>query len=221
MSTSNPMAAPARPAARMRSEDIVRAIEQEIALGGLKAGSWLKQIDLEEKYSAARIEVRHALDRLTQRGFVEHVLNRGYRVHSLSQQTLRDLVEIRALLEVTAATAAATRVTEADLERLDQAARRFADAVARGTVDDQETANHEFHQLLLKAAPNREMVKLVMELRWRERLGLGTRRNTAQLLARDQSEHFELVDCLRRRDVDQFSELLRRHILGALENARR
>lgn len=220
MSMQETMAQPRKQQARMRGQDIAEAIEQEIALGRLTSGSWLKQIDLEERYGASRIDVRHALDRLAQRGFVEHVINRGYRVHSLSPRTLEELVEIRALLEVTAAAAAAAHITEAGRERLHQAASRFAKAVSHGTVDEQESANHEFHQLLLEAAPNREMVKLVMELRWRERLGLKERRSSARLLARDQSEHFEMLACLRRRDLSAFSQLLRRHILGALEESR-
>lgn len=57
--------------------DVTDLLLQDMLTDTLPAGSWLKQIDLEQRYDCTRPEIRRALDRLTQRRLVQHIPNRS------------------------------------------------------------------------------------------------------------------------------------------------
>src|ERR671910_194029 len=82
---------------------VARLIEQEIGVGNLAPGSWLKQVDLQHRYGCTRFDVRQALDDLVTKGLVRNVANRGYHVSEIDAQRVKNLLRIRAVLEVEAA----------------------------------------------------------------------------------------------------------------------
>src|SRR5215471_16120101 len=78
--------------------DVATRIERDINIGALSPGAWLKQIDLERRYGATRLDVRQALDALVARRLVAHVPNRGYHVREFDQRSISDIYEVRAIL---------------------------------------------------------------------------------------------------------------------------
>lgn len=202
----------AAPPPRMKPAEIAARIEQEINLGRLGAGAWLKQIDLERQFNCTRIDLRQALDRLVEKGAVCRVANRGYRVEEHDPRRMDEIRRVRAILEVAAAEDYVGRIDAASLPELEALARRFADAVDNGTVEQQEAANHDFHACLLRHCDNRELVALIFELRTRVPVAVTRARNTRALLLRTARDHFELIALLRAGDLAGFATLLRRHV---------
>ena len=103
-------------------QKLKRHLATEIAVairdGAYRSGEWLRQIDLEEKFNAKRFEVRAALAELTLRGTVAHVPNRGYCVAVPSIEQTRELLAIRALLEVEAAKLAMPNIGRRQLREI-------------------------------------------------------------------------------------------------------
>ena len=87
---------------RQLATEIATAIRD----GAYRSGEWLRQVDLEEKFNAKRFDVRTALAELALRKTVVHVANRGYRVAVPDINETHELLAIRILLEVEAATLA-------------------------------------------------------------------------------------------------------------------
>lgn len=188
-------------------------MERDIALGELGPGAWLKQIDLEQRYGATRMDVRQALDRLAEKGLVRHLARRGYRVADFDPERQAQIMEVRAVLEAAAAAQVIGRLGTASLKAMEAQARRFRDAVLDGTVAEQEEANLAFHRLMLEPCRNRELVALLFELRARVPIAVTRRRNTLALLQRSAAQHFEIVRLLRRRDLPALQRLMREHNL--------
>jgi DNA-binding GntR family transcriptional regulator len=201
----------------LRARELAKLIEKDISTGRLSAGSWLKQVDLEAQYGASRLDIRQALDRLEEKGFVKLELNRGYRVETFDRERFRNIVTIRAILEVAAAEEVLQHIDDAGLERLERGADSFAQAVASGTVLDQEETNFGFHRIMLEFCPNRDLVAMIFDLRGRVPVTLTREKNTATLLASTVREHYEIVACLRRRHAADLSAIVRRHVLGGLD----
>lgn len=204
-----------------RKQDIAGRLEEDIHLGHLGPGAWLKQVDLEARYGCTRIDLRQALDLLATRGLVRLEANRGYRVAEFEPRRLAEILQLRALVEGEAMGQLIGRIPPAALDALEPLAGAFAAAVAQGTLAQQEAANRAFHLALLAHCPNREAVSLVFDLRGRIPLAVTRRKNTQLTLERTAREHFEMISCLRRGDAAGLAAVIRVHILGERDEALR
>ena len=88
---------------RQSLDEISQQIITDINKGTLGPGEWLKQIDMEKRYGCTRIKVRDALTNLHSKRLVEHIPNRGYRVPMPDPVRLKQVGEVRAILECQAA----------------------------------------------------------------------------------------------------------------------
>jgi len=197
-----------------RARDLARAIEHDIGMGSLGAGAWLKQVDLEERYGATRIEVRQALDRLAEKGLVKHLARRGYRVEDFDAERLRQIMEVRAVLEVAAAELVIARHDEATFAAMQEAAERCRKAMMDGTAEEHEIGNRDFHRAMLAPCPNRELVALLFDLRGRAPVAVTRRRNTVAVIQQATEHHFEMIRLIRARDLPALKALMRRHNLS-------
>lgn len=200
-----------------RARQLAMLIAKDISTGRLSAGSWLKQVDLEAQYGASRLDIRQALDRLEEKGLVKLETNRGYRVEEFDAERFRNVVSIRAILEVAAAEEVMKQIDPAGLDRLARHANLFAEAVTSGTVVQQEEANRSFHAAMLEFCPNRDLVTMIFDLRSRVPVTLTREKNTATILAQTVRDHYEIVERLRARDGAGLAAVIRQHVLTGLD----
>jgi DNA-binding GntR family transcriptional regulator len=194
-----------------RISALAKLMERDISYGDLAAGSWLKQVDLEERYEATRTEVRQALDRLAEKGLVRHLARRGYRVEEFDPERLAQTMEIQGVLEAAAAAHVIHRLDEASLEAMYVQAERLRRGILEGTVEEQEEANLEFHRIMLAPCPNREMVNLLFELRARIPAAARRKRNSLGHLQRVSAHHFEMIRLIRERDLPGLQHVMIAH----------
>lgn len=192
---------------------LVTRMQADISRGHLPPGSWLKQIDLEKRYAAKRMDVRQALDLLVERGLVRHIARCGYKVEEFDPERVQQIMEIRAALEVEAAGMVIDLIDGPTLEAMGRAAEKFRDALETGTPDEQDAWNRQFHATMLARCPNREIVRLLFELRNRVPVWAIRQRNTMAILRRSAEQHFQIIDLIRARDVPALKALMRQHNL--------
>src|SRR5690349_23549507 len=117
-------------------------LEEAILEGDLKPGQRLRAEALAQRFGTSRTPIREALLQLEAQGLVDVEPNRGAVVRAFDRDDLLDLYELRALLEPKAAALAAQRITEADVDRLEDLCE----------ADDLIVANEAFHRIILEAA---------------------------------------------------------------------
>ncbi|WGD49425.1 GntR family transcriptional regulator [Bradyrhizobium sp. CB1650] len=193
---------------RLLAAEIGAAILQ----GDYRPGEWLRQIDLEEAFAAKRFEVRGALAQLAASGMVAHVENRGYRVAQPDMNVVREMLAIRILLEVEAATQALPNIGQTELERIKEAQRAFEEAVARGSKADQANTNATFHDEIYRHASNQSLARLIVEIRNRARPGPIALWPSYADLQRSAAHHVEIVAAIEARDVEALVAAIRRHV---------
>ncbi len=111
-----------------------RSACRDIQSGVAGAGAWLQQIDLQERYGAKRLDVRRALDHLTQKRVIEHVPNRGYPSTPVRRGTPEPHPRHPRDAEVGAAADLMPHVTDARRAQLRAMAERFEQLVLTGTL---------------------------------------------------------------------------------------
>lgn len=192
------------------TEAVEQAIRRAILEGRLAAGDRLVESRISEELGVSRAPVREALARLAQRGLVISLANRGTFVVRVGPEDVRELFELRSVLEGYAASRAARRPAHelAYLEQLAEAAREAA------RVDNVEAAAErdlEFSAQLVELAGSRRLVQVWQGVADQLRLALpglaraGTGPAPVEGLGR-------LLDALRRHDAKAAAEAVADHL---------
>jgi len=100
---------------------IADTLRDEILRGAIAPGAPLRQEELASRFGVSRLPVRDALVRLESQGLVEVFPNRGAFVLSLSADEVREIYDLRILLEGDAIERAVPLMTADDWRRIDAA----------------------------------------------------------------------------------------------------
>src|SRR6476619_3778037 len=100
---------------------IADTLRDEILRGAVAPGQALRQEELADRFGVSRLPVRDALLRLEAQGLVHVYPNRGAFVISLSADEVREIFELRLLLEGDIIERAVPRMTADDWRRIDSA----------------------------------------------------------------------------------------------------
>src|SRR5688572_6464585 len=117
-----PVNDPARTRRFAATPDLIAdSLRDEILRGVIEPGAPLRQEELAERFQVSRIPVRDALLRLESQGLVHVYPNRGAFVISLSADEVREIYDMRILLEGDLIERAVPRMTAEDWRRIDAA----------------------------------------------------------------------------------------------------
>jgi DNA-binding GntR family transcriptional regulator len=194
------------------TREVTDFILQDILTGALPPGTWLKQVDLERRYSCTRPEVRRALDRLSQKRLVEHVPNRGYHVFEPDGRRAQEVGDIRIILETAVAGTIVARATGNGVLRLRELARHFDQMTLTGTVLELYEANLAFHREILALSDNLELVNLITEIRQRTSSAPVSQWRTRARIEQSGREHHQMIDAIEAKATDEFKRLVEQHI---------
>lgn len=138
---------------KQQSAKALLALRDLVLTGEIEPGERLSEVALAQRLNVSRTPLRSALQRLEQEGLVALIPSGGYAVRSFSKQEVMDAIELRGVLEGTAARLAAERsVKPAQLRKLEDVARQL-DLVMQADAHEMdferyEVLNGEFHRLL-------------------------------------------------------------------------
>lgn len=206
---------------QIRVEESLRAkVESSLAAaiisGELEQGALITVPALAAQFAVSATPVREAMLDLEKRNFVESVKNKGFRVTTVSTEDLRELVEIRTLLEPPAMRIAADYLKGASLDTYRTLADRIVTNLEQANFKGYLAADSAFHLSLLELTGNGRLVDIVSELRKQTRMVGLTRLHDTDGLRRSALEHHELLDLLGEGRGDAAQALMTRHIGHAL-----
>ena len=200
------------------SERVQAALREAILRGELAAGAHLGEVELAERLGVSRTPVREALSRLAAEGLVEVHPHRGARVVSFSAQDLDGIFDVRLALEPRATGRAAARITDADLDALDDLARRMLAVGAPGPDQDLDALvplNRDFHARLLDVADAPALAAALGNVVHTPVVLRTFHTYDAASLARSLAHHAEIAAALRAGDADWAAAVMRSHLGNA------
>lgn len=136
-------------------------LQKDILTGKLKAGQKLTEQELCKTYGVSRTPVREALRQLETDGLVENILNRGAFVVGMTEQDYEDMFELRKVYEIQAVKWAIERITEEEMDRLEETFEFMEFYTMRNDIDKMLTINTGFHQVIYEASHNKMLKKLL------------------------------------------------------------
>lgn len=192
-------------------EQVLQRVRAEIIAGESSPGTMYSVPTLASALGVSSTPVREALLELARTGLLVPVKNRGFRVKERSLQELRDLFNMRELLELHAARLVAEK-PQKDLSSLTDLADQIRQAYEADDVQSYLESDRTFHRDLIDAAGNRLLTETAMGLRDTMRL-YGIRSQAGRDRQKDSiAEHYEIIALAKAGESGQLETLLRRHI---------
>ena len=194
-------------------------IRSDIIFGVLNPSGRLKLDSMKEDYGLSVSTLREILNRLASEGFVVAEGQRGFEVAPVSIQNLRELAQLRILLEHHAMTES-FRAGDMEWEGRVVSAHHKLAATERAILtagDDPELRKRydgEFHQALISSCGSRELMhahSVVFDKYFRYALQY---RGSATI-----AQHQVLLECALKRDVERAKSILTDHIHSCVSHA--
>jgi DNA-binding GntR family transcriptional regulator len=183
-------------------------LRSSIIMGHRLPGEKIDVRQLAQGYGTSITPVREALQMLNQEGLVTIKSHSGYLVTQLTLKQLRDLLELREILELASVERAATRITEDQIAELK--------AVYAGyTGDDDESyarytaENRRFYVLIARATGNQELAEMLGHLHDRLARFMVLRRAGETM----QYTRAHIVEALHSRDVGKARQAMLNELL--------
>jgi DNA-binding GntR family transcriptional regulator len=205
---------------------VYERLRDEIVSGALRPGEQLVEARIAEDLGVSKTPVREALIRLQRDGLVEIEPYRGARVLEPSAQDIREILELRGLLECQIARDLARRRPAEVLAALEASIAKSKAGLESGRTRDLLDGLTEFSDIQAEACGNSRMAKLLVDLRSVLLLIGKTSLRAPGREARSISEHEAILAAIVAGDSEAAARTTADHIrsierdsLGAIQSA--
>jgi DNA-binding GntR family transcriptional regulator len=204
----------------LRRQAIVQSLLSDVFLGRLRAGTHLVTRQLAERFGVSHTPIREALIALAGIGIVDLLPNRGAVVRHVSSKEVREVCEVRCVLECAATRFACGRIELADLHALADNLRRLQDAGAAsaGFIEQARAVDNRLHDQIAASCGNaflaqeigrlKTLFRAFRDVAWEREEA----RNDYHRLAEEAHEHYAIVEGLLAGDSRRASKAMARHI---------
>lgn len=145
-------------------DKVADVLRRWILNGTLQPGERIIELTVSRKLNVSRAPLREALWALERQGLVEIRPHQGASVTLLSEQSIREIFEIREILELHAAKKLRARLDASASAAMQEALRELEEAAASRDMARFCAADFEFHKTLWRLSGNRHLQEVLEAL---------------------------------------------------------
>jgi DNA-binding GntR family transcriptional regulator len=206
------------------ASNVFQQLKNEIITGAIPQGQKISEVSLSTRLGISRGPLREALRLLEAINLIERTPHSGSKVVSLSYSKIRELYQIRELMEGFATRLAASQMTRPEIDTLYRLLDSHHNQIeSSGThVYLQEEGDKDFHYYIYSKCNNQWLLDYLDKNLYQ--LIMMCRQQTALIPSRADlgiSEHIAIIDAISDRDPEFAEILMKRHIKGAWETVKR
>lgn len=196
-------------------DDATNELRRRILSGDIKDGEPMRQSALADYLGTSRIPIREALSRLEAEGLVANHPHKGYVVTALSREEIKELFDLRAMLEPELICAAIPKMTEEHFRDAEEILSSFDEGLDNFDVQSWGEMNTQYHLALYRASGRKKSIEIVRSLL------VNTDRYTRLVISFDngiedaKDDHGGLLELCKKGAVNQAVALTRDHIQRA------
>lgn len=196
-------------------EAVAESLRERILDGEFKEGDQLVQETLAAEYETSRMPVREALRQLEAQGLIVLKTHKGAVVTSPPVEQIRELFDLRALLECEILGHAIPRMTEESLAASGMILTELEQAYRRRDVGAWGRLNWEFHRSLYQPADRVQTLAIIQGINVQTDRFIRLQLLLSDGVSNAEQEHRELLALCAGRDAKRAVPYLRKHILDA------
>jgi DNA-binding GntR family transcriptional regulator len=201
------------------AERVYQALRTAIISCRVPPGEPLQEARLVKQLGVSKTPVRESLVRLAESGLVTWTPYRGYAVSTVTSDDVREICELRAVLEGMAAREASLRLTDHELDELAELASLSSRQAVEGDTLEAAELGHAIHVAIYQNCGNHRLRASIERLNDEfDRLRTLAGRPTDHM---PEDEHAAVVSVLRSRDPDRAESALRAHVIHVFDHLQR
>lgn len=193
-------------------------IKEGIESCRLKMGEQLPEMYLVKEIGVSRTPIREAMRVLEQEGYIKIISNKGAFVSKISVNDIKEIYEIRKLLEPFAALSAANRIPDVDITAMEREW-RILDRTFRnnGCVDISRltSCDLKLHLSIANNSANKRVGAIIssyhVQIKRFQRLSVQSLDDTQNSI----DQHLRIIECLKKRDPEELRICLYDHIVNS------
>jgi DNA-binding GntR family transcriptional regulator len=210
----------------LRRQALVAALLADIFHGRLRAGTHLVSRELAERFGVSQTPIREALIALAGSGVVELLPNRGAVVRRISAREVREVCQVRRVLECEATRSACGRIDRAELGAIATELKELlAAGLAQGNgfIEQARALDSRLHDLIAASCGNEFLAKEIGRLKtlfrafrdvsWQH----DQARSDYHRLTEEAHEHLAIVEPLLAGDRKEAARAMARHIRSGVK----
>lgn len=194
------------------SVDRIHQTLKDMAMSySFKPGERINEGALVRLLGVSRTPIREALNRLSVEGFLNFRAGRGFFCRELDPAEIFQLYQLRSIIECGGVALSANLATPEQIAEIEEFLRRTGPEAGDRSTEELVSLDETFHEDLMKLSQNAEMVSVLKNVNQRIRFVRWIHMGGTDRL-KTQSEHMQVLDALKARDVTRAIEILGRHI---------
>ena len=194
-------------------EQVANQLREAIESGKLEPGDRLIETDIANSMEIGRNAVREAIRYLEKEGLITTTPFKGAHVTVPNIEEIEQTFEVIASLQGICAQLATQRMTDAELQKIEDLHAEIETHYAAQNQDAYLAANGTFHKYIQELTKNRVLYELVAEFRKRVVLYKQRQLNFANRFEASIQEHRKIMDALRQRDPGLAEATMKSHLL--------
>jgi len=186
----------------------------------LQAGQAIVEQELSDRLGLSRTPLREALKQLEAEGLVRQAPSHGTFVSDITVQDVKELCQLRKLLETTALVTAITEASDAELDAIEKKLHGLNDS----QIDDVAAreayygSDRALHSMIMKYSRNSRMISIHNNIGAQLERLRRISSMTPKRLATSKQEHLSIIHAMRNRDLTNALLMLSMHLDNVCES---
>lgn len=197
---------------------VFHKIREGILSGKYAVNEELKEKNIGDELGVSRTPVREALRQLELEGLVSIIPNKGAYVVGLSQKDIRDIYEMRSLLEGLCAKWAAENITNEQLEELEENIFLSEFHAKKENWEQMVELDNRFHEILYLASGSKELKHVLTDYHQYVQRVRKITLGGSERVKKSTEEHKIIVQALRTHDPKKAQDAAKTHIRNTVAN---
>ena len=200
---------------------VVDYIKEAILSGEYKVGDHINESEVASTLGISRAPVREAIRELENDGILTTMPRKGTYVTEYSIEDIKEVFDIRLLLEnnINKILIYENKLAENDFNHLEQIVKDMVD-IAESSLDNEKKSllinkkDMDFHRFIWQKSGSQRRVKILESMFFQLRIAMMYDMQKTGNLILSATDHYEIIESLRSKDIDRCKKALREHIIS-------
>lgn len=200
---------------------VVDYIKEAILSGEYKVGDHVNESEVANRLGISRAPVREAIRELENDGILTTLPRKGTYVTEYSLDDIKEVFDIRLLLEnnINKILIYEDKLKEDDFNHLEQIVKDMVN-IAESSMDNNKKSllinkrDMDFHRFIWQKSGSQRRVKILESMFFQLRIAMLYDMLKTGDLIMSATDHYEIIESLRSKDIDRCKKALREHIIS-------